>query len=158
MLFNLVRLFQASPLLPRRLRAKVLKLAGLKIGRTVTVYEGAFFGSPDIGIGARSFINARCFFDTSARIEIGEDVHLAAHVQIYTSTHEIGPSNRRGGAVSSVPVRIGDGCWIGAGAMILPGADIADGCIVAAGAVVTQSTEENGLYGGTPARRLRDLI
>jgi maltose O-acetyltransferase len=55
------------------------------------------------------------------------------------------------------PVTVGDGCWLGACCIILPGVAIASGCIIAAGAVVSKSTEENGLYAGVPARRIRSL-
>jgi maltose O-acetyltransferase len=52
-------------------------------------------------------------------------------------------------------VRIGDRCWIGARATILPGVSIGDGTVVAAGAVVTKDCEPDALYAGVPARRLR---
>jgi maltose O-acetyltransferase len=52
-------------------------------------------------------------------------------------------------------VRIGDRCWIGARATILPGVSIGDGTVVAAGAVVTKDCEPGAVYGGVPARRLR---
>lgn len=52
---------------------------------------------------------------------------------------------------------VGDGCWIGANATILPGVTVAPGCVIAAGAVVTKDTEPDGLYAGVPARRVRDL-
>jgi acetyltransferase-like isoleucine patch superfamily enzyme len=54
-------------------------------------------------------------------------------------------------------VRIGNGCWIGAGVTILPGVTIGEGCVIGAGSVVTRSTEANGLYVGMPARRVREL-
>jgi maltose O-acetyltransferase len=52
---------------------------------------------------------------------------------------------------------IEDGCWIGAGATILPGVTVRAGCIVASGAIVTKDCEPNGLYAGNPARRIREL-
>ena len=64
---------------------------------------------------------------------------------------------RRCGDISFLPVSIGDGVWIGAGATVLAGVSIGDGCVIAAGAVVATDCEPNGLYGGIPARRIRDL-
>jgi maltose O-acetyltransferase len=52
-------------------------------------------------------------------------------------------------------VTIGDGCWIGAGAIALPGITVAAGCVSAAGAVVPSDSEPHGLSDGAP--RLRDL-
>jgi maltose O-acetyltransferase len=53
------------------------------------------------------------------------------------------------------PVRIGRNCFIGGGAVILPGVTIADGVIVGAGAVVFDDIPERCAVGGSPARILR---
>ncbi|WP_247602466.1 DapH/DapD/GlmU-related protein [Gordonia rubripertincta] len=55
------------------------------------------------------------------------------------------------------PIVVGDYCWIGAGAIILPGVVVGEGCIISAGAVVIRDCEPNGLYAGVPAIRKRDL-
>jgi acetyltransferase-like isoleucine patch superfamily enzyme len=54
-------------------------------------------------------------------------------------------------------VTIGDGCWIGARAVILPGVTVGAGAIVAAGSIVTRSVAPNHLVGGVPARPIRVL-
>jgi maltose O-acetyltransferase len=82
---------------------------------------------------------------------------LAMSVQLLTSTHEIGPAACRAGTTLTAPVKIGNGCWLGAGTIVQPGVVIADGCIVASGSVVTKSTEPNDLYASVPAKRIRDL-
>lgn len=48
-------------------------------------------------------------------------------------------------------VHIGDNCWIGAGAIILPGVTIGNGCVVAAGALVNQDVPDNVMVAGIPA-------
>ena len=52
------------------------------------------------------------------------------------------------------PVRIGHRCYIGAGAILLPGVTIGDDAIVGAGAVVTRSVPPGETWAGVPARRL----
>ncbi|XAS66644.1 DapH/DapD/GlmU-related protein [Micrococcaceae bacterium Sec5.7] len=52
---------------------------------------------------------------------------------------------------------IGNGVWIGAGAIILPGAVIEDGCIIAAGAVVRGHCSADQLWAGVPATLKRPL-
>ena len=54
--------------------------------------------------------------------------------------------------------RIGRNCFIGGRAMILPGVEIGDGCIVGAGAVVTKSVPPGSIVAGNPARILREGI
>lgn len=55
------------------------------------------------------------------------------------------------------PVYIEDNVWIGGGSIILPHVKIARGGVIGAGAVVTKSTEENSLYLGVPAKKIRTL-
>jgi tetrahydrodipicolinate N-succinyltransferase len=55
------------------------------------------------------------------------------------------------------PVRIGDGTWLGARAMVLPGVTIGKRVLVAAGAVVTRDVPDDVLVAGNPARVVRSL-
>lgn len=50
--------------------------------------------------------------------------------------------------------RIGDNCFIGIGAIILPGVNIGDGSIVAAGSVVTKDVQPASVVAGNPAKVL----
>jgi acetyltransferase-like isoleucine patch superfamily enzyme len=74
-----------------------------------------------------------------------------------TSGHRIGSAERRAGVYVADPIAIGDGSWIGTRAVLLGGVTVGAGCMVAAGAVVVADCQPNGLYAGTPARRVRDL-
>ena len=55
------------------------------------------------------------------------------------------------------PVTIGEGAWIGAGAVILPGTTIGRGAIIGANAVVTRSVGELEVWGGCPARFIKKV-
>jgi acetyltransferase-like isoleucine patch superfamily enzyme len=150
------------PLSLSRVRLRVLRLGGLRIGDRTTIGGRMWIaGGPSparsLTTGVECFINDSCRLDTSARITIGDHVHIGHDVRIITSSHEIGDTSRRAGWSSAQPVEIGTGAWIGAGSMILPGVRIGDGSIVAAGAVVARSVADNTLVGGVPARYIRDL-
>lgn len=117
-----------------------------------------WFGSfHRVSVGEGTFINYDCMFNSSAPIEIGRQCDIGMRVTFVTSTHDTGRSQRRAGAPRAAPIRVGDGVWIGAGAIILPGVAIGDGVIVAAGAVVTKDCLPHGIYAGVPALRIRDL-
>lgn len=49
-------------------------------------------------------------------------------------------------------IKIGDNCFIGARAIILPGVTLGNECVVAAGAVVTKSYPSGSVLGGNPAK------
>jgi maltose O-acetyltransferase len=153
---RIINFIQALPI-PRRSRTALLRQAGLRIGEDVVLYGGIFFGSEKCEIGDGTFISVNCLIDGSDWVHIGKNVSIASGVQIITGSHAIGDKTKRAGAQTNSPVFIGDGCWLGAACIVLPGVNIAPGCIIGAGAVVTKSTQENGLYVSSPARRLRDL-
>lgn len=101
--------------------------------------------------------NYSCFLDLSNDIIIGDGVSIAFKTIFINASHEIGPIEHRAGKGINAPIRIEDGCWIGANVTIMPGVTIAKGCIIGAGTLVTEDTEENGIYVGIPARLIRKL-
>jgi maltose O-acetyltransferase len=58
------------------------------------------------------------------------------------------------GYYDSKPVKVEDGCWIGARSMLLPGITIGANSIVAAGSIVTKDVKPFSIYGGVPAKRI----
>jgi maltose O-acetyltransferase len=144
----------ASPLIPGQLRRVILRAGGLDV-RTNSMSDHCYIGTKDLRIGRETFLNRGCFFEGAGRIEIGEDCLLGPEVMILTSNHALDD----GGSISAVadykPVVIGDRCWIGARATILPGVTIGDGAVIAAGAVVNADCAADSIYGGVPARLIR---
>jgi maltose O-acetyltransferase len=138
--------------LPDVFRPVLLRMSGLDI-RTSRIPPRTHIGTSKVVIGRGTSMLSGCSLVGSELIEIGEDNIFGPEVMIITSEHTIGED----GSVSDVrnrPVHIGDRCWIGARAMILPGVTIGDGVVVAPGAVVTEDCEPYAHYGGVPARRL----
>ncbi len=86
------------------------------------------------------------------RVTIGAGSVISPYVRIYTASHRHGPSGRRCLAeVRPRPVEIGEGVWLGLGALVLPGVVIGRGSVVAAGAVVTRSVPADSFVIGNPA-------
>lgn len=147
-----------SELIPAFLRTKIMRLAGFNLSPECTIWAGGSFRSRKIEIGSDVFINVGFFFDGYDQCTIGNRVRVGQFVRVITATHEVGPPEQRGVVeVTGRPVCIEDACWIGSGVTILPGVTVKRGCVVAANSVVMDSTEEDGLYAGYPARRVRDL-
>lgn len=146
----------ASPLFPAPLRWRALRVYGMNIEPS-RISPGVWFGSSRVSVGARSFINYGCMFNTTAQITIGANCDIAMHVIFATSSHELGDSSRRAGKATADPILVGDGTWIGARSTILPGVTVGRGTIIAAGSVVTKDCEPNSIYAGVPAKKVKDL-
>jgi maltose O-acetyltransferase len=154
---GVINTIAASHLTPAAIRYRLLRAYGVKLDRSVVLRTGFYVDGPNLEIGAGTFINVGCYFDGSAPISIGSDCDIAAEVMFCTSTHALGAPARRAGQPTVAGIVVGDGCWIGTRATLLPGVSVAPGCIVAAGAVLTRDTRPDGLYGGVPAVLIRDL-
>ena len=100
-----------------------------------------------------SEIERNCFILAKEKIEIGENTTLAYCVTVLTGADPNGPNNKLSALYPSLkaPVTIGNDCWIGANAIILPGVTIGDFCVVAAGSVVTKDVPSGVLVAGNPA-------
>lgn len=147
----------SSILISSKIRRCLLKMGEVIIGKGVTVLPGCFVGNSDLLIGNGTFINYNVWFNTAGGIKIGQNCNIAYKVTFITSTHEISNNERRAGNPISQGIEVGDGTWIGAGATIMPGVKIGKGVIVAAGSVVTKNCEENCLYSGVPAKKIKSL-
>jgi maltose O-acetyltransferase len=144
----------ASLPIPRTLRWALLRWCGLNV-QTRAIDAGTRFFGPGVTIGRGTYVNTRCHFDSWGPVTIGADCAIGPGVMFITSSHRLGGHARRALEIESGPIVVGDGCWIGAGAIILPGVTIRDGTVIAAGAVVTGDCKPDRLYGGVPARELR---
>jgi maltose O-acetyltransferase len=158
------RLFAvASFLLPDnmsggRLRATLLRWNGAALGRRCFVRGDLHIQeSFEFTLGDDVFINAGCTLDGAAPIGIGDRVQLGYQVALITGDHSIGGPMCRAGDHCARPIQIGEGAWIGARAIVLPGVTIGRGAVVAAGAIVTRDVPPNTLVAGTPARPIRTL-
>lgn len=149
--FEKVR-FRRSPvgLMPKR---------SVKIGDNVTIFNGteicALAEYPVI-IGSNVFINQGCIIHPNTMI--GNEVLFGFRVLVIPDTHKIGPSNKRAGEVIYKPIVIEEGCWIGANSIILGGVTVGHGTIIAAGSLVNKNCEPNCIYGGNPAKLIKNLV
>ncbi|GAA4274185.1 hypothetical protein GCM10022258_34810 [Aquimarina gracilis] len=84
-------------------------------------------------------------------IEIGNNVVFAP--QVYLLAHDAS-TKRELGYTKIAKIKIKDGTFIGARALIMPGVTIGENSIVAAGSVVVKSVPPNTIVGGNPAREI----
>ncbi len=131
------------------------------IGNNVKIAKRcSIFGSPDnlLEIGNNTYIGMNTIIQGYARsIKIGKYVSIAQNVNIMSGS---GPNNeimKRIFPSLREPVEIGDLCWIGASAIIMPGVTLGRACVVGANSYVTKSFDDYSVIGGTPAKLIRKL-
>ena len=90
-------------------------------------------------------------------IYVGDFTMFGPNVVIATAGHPILPPLREKGFQYNASVRIGKNCWIGAGALIMPGVTIGDNSVIGAGSVVTKDIPANVIAVGNPAKVLREI-
>jgi len=95
------------------------------------------------------------YMDGRNGIILGQNVLLGPRSSIISMNHDMLRYDRY---IQEGPVRLGDNCWLGTGAIVLPGVQLGNHVVVAAGAVVTQSfLEDDIVLAGVPARVIKKL-
>jgi len=113
-----------------------------------------------IRIGERCNIGRGSYLVGHESIVIGDDVTTGPYVYITDQNHAYADV-----AVpiayqwpTEDPVVIGNGCWLGANVIVLPGAHIGDNVAVAAGSVVRGTLPDRCVAAGAPAQIVRRYV
>jgi len=109
-----------------------------------------------IHIGECSYIGRNCYLGSDRLLKIGSDCLIGAYTYLTTANHEFKNRNvpiRKQG-VYGADLTIGNGAWIGAHVVLLPGTEIGDGAIVGAGAVVNRLIPACEIWAGVPAKKI----
>lgn len=142
---------------PEEVRSIISELTGQEIDESVWIVPSFYtdFGQ-FIRFGKKVFVNNGCTFMDRGGITLEDGVFVGPNVNIITENHAEKPELRHN--VYTKPILIKRNAWIGAGAIILPGVTIGENAIIAAGAVVTSDVPDNMIYGGVPAKGIREVI
>lgn len=115
------------------------------------------FGGGHIHFGKNIYANFNLTMVDDTHIYVGDNTMFGPNVTVATAGHPIIPDLREQGYQYNMPVHIGKNCWIGAGAIILPGITIGDHVVVGAGSIVTKDLPSNVVAVGNPCRILREI-
>jgi acetyltransferase-like isoleucine patch superfamily enzyme len=121
-------------------------------------FDGFWLPGPSIIIGNRVFVGRGVEFNVQGKIEIGDDSGIGSGCVLADHNHATASTSERmrDQPVEINPIWIGKDVIVGVNSVILKGVKIGDGAVVAAGSVVTKSVPANEIWGGNPARKLRD--
>lgn len=128
--------------------------ARLEIVKSVSV-------PPEMRIGSQCLIEQNVQIICRHRVLIGNNVSIAGHCAIVDVTHpyeQLQPGSENIGhhILQGIDeVIIEDNCFVGFGAVILPGVSLGKGCVVGANSVVTKSFGPKTVIAGVPARKIK---
>lgn len=125
------------------IRVYGLKLCGFVVGKKVYV--------------GQDLIVASIISEKSCHLRIGERVAIGPRVTILLASDANWSRLMRKFEYIKSTVILENDCWIGAGAIILPGVKIGECAIVGAGAVVTKDVPSYTIVAGIPAKFVRKI-
>jgi carbonic anhydrase/acetyltransferase-like protein (isoleucine patch superfamily) len=138
---------------------------GTLIGTHVSLSAGMLPGhrlgdQPVLQIGNGCVIGRGSHLVAHHSIVIGDDVFTGPYVYITDQNHNYTDPDVPIGRQwpSNTAVSIGSGSWLGAGAIVLPGAQIGRNVVVAAGSVVRGAVPDRCVVAGVPAKVVREYV
>ena len=143
----------------QHMRQRMLKEMFAEIGENCDIEPPLHsnWGGHNVHFGNHVYANFNLTLVDDTDIYVGDNTMFGPNVTVATAGHPILPELREKGYEYNVPVHIGKNCWIGAGAVILPGITIGDNVVIGAGSIVTKDLPSNVVAVGNPCRVLRPL-
>ena len=117
----------------------------------------ANWGGKHVHFGKNVYANFGLTMVDDTHIYVGDYTLFAPNVVVATAGHPIDPELRARGLQYNAAVHIGKNCWIGAGALIMPGVTIGDNTVIGAGSVVTRDIPAGVVAVGNPCRVMREI-
>ncbi len=140
-------------------REQLLKEMFAKIGDGCYIEPPfhANWGGHHVHFGKNVYANFNLTLVDDTYIYVGDYTMFGPNVTVATAGHPIMPDLRKKGLQYNMPVHIGSNCWIGAGALIMPGITIGDNVVIGAGSVVTKDIPSDVVAVGNPCKILREV-
>ncbi|MBQ3151434.1 MAG: sugar O-acetyltransferase [Clostridia bacterium] len=142
-----------------RKREELLKEMFAEIGENCYIEPPlhANWGGRHCHFGKGVYANFNLTLVDDSHIYVGDYTMFAPNVVVSTAGHPILPKLREKQYQYNIPIHIGRNCWIGAGALILPGVTIGDNTVIGAGSVVTKDIPSDVVAVGNPCRVVRKI-
>ena len=132
-------------------------------GKNFIVFDNCIFEVYDndarIITGENCFLSYGVIVNCTKKIEMGNHVWVGEYSSIRDATHKYDKDVMIGfGGDIMEPITIGNNVWIGRGCLVLPGTVIEDNVVVAANSVVKGILKKNSMYGGSPAKFIKEIL
>lgn len=107
-------------------------------------------------IGKNTSFQQSCHVIAAGELIIGNDCVFSSFVYVSDCSHTYSPDiDIAKGDLVIKRTSVGDHCFIGCGARIMPGVNIGNNCVVGANAVVTHDVPPYSMVAGVPAKIIK---
>ncbi|MFT7612560.1 MAG: putative colanic acid biosynthesis acetyltransferase WcaF [Parvicellaceae bacterium] len=138
------------------LKKFILRLFGAKIGRGVVIKPRVNVKYPwKLRIGNHVWIGEKVWIDNLAEVKIEDNVCVSQGAMLLCGNHNY---KRAAFDLVARPIRLKEGCWVGAYAVVCPGVVCKSHSILAVNSVATHSLDPYFIYQGNPAVKLRERV
>ncbi|MDO4932110.1 MAG: WcaF family extracellular polysaccharide biosynthesis acetyltransferase [Prevotellaceae bacterium] len=136
------------------IKIALLRIFGAKIGKRICIKNNVIIKSPwNLIVGDDCWIGENCWIDNLDKVTIGSNVCISQGAMLLTGNHDYTVSSM---PYRNAPIVIEDGVWIGAQTTVCPGVTVHTNAILTVGSIATKDMEENGIYQGIPAIKIRE--
>lgn len=148
--------FDSSFPWPYSLKRMLLRMFGAKVGKGLVIKTKVRIKNPwRLIIGDHCWIGESVWIDNLENVEIGSHVSLSQGAMLLTGNHDF--------TASDFPYRLGkirleDGVWIGAKAVVCPGVVCGSHAILTVNSVASQNLDAWSIYRGNPATYVKQRV
>jgi len=144
-----------------KLRGTVLSLFFKKSGINIQISTGVKIVHPyRFVVGDNVYLGTNSWIYCGANIVIGDETLLGANVIMVSSNHTYNPNtmSARFSLSTLEPIIISEKCWLAGSVTVLGGSNVGASTIVAAGSLVKGVLDGSMIYGGIPAKKLKENL
>ena len=136
-----------------KLKKIVLVFFGAKIGSGVVIKNEVVVKYPwFFKAGKNVWLGEKCWIDNIAYVELGNNVCISQGAFLLTGNHDY---TKKEFPYRNRNIKIEDGAWICANAIICPGVTVHRYAVLTAGSVATKDLDAYGIYQGNPAVKIK---
>lgn len=135
------------------LKGFVLRLFGAKVGKGCNFKPAINIKYPwRLIVGDYCWLGEGCWIDNLTKVEIGNHVCISQGAYLFCGNHNF---KKPAFDLMVKQIKIEDGAWVGAKAIVAPGVEMGAHSVLTAGSFATHNLEADSIYQGNPAQKIK---
>lgn len=136
------------------IKVKLLRLFGAKVGRGVVIKPSVNIKYPwKLTIGDYVWIGEKVWIDNLDEVIVGNHACLSQGAMLLCGNHNY---KKISFDLMVAPIKLEDGVWIGAQAVVCPGVTCKSHAVLSVGSVATNNLDSYSVYQGNPAIKVKE--